>query len=454
MSSPVLSHRREKENGTEGVRHRRTLSKNEFRERQSKLDSLGSEREQSEYRGFFNLITMAMAFFFFAAQTRNILYEGTLVGLRSSWGHFNRYDLFPSWLMLVIMSLSPFFVQKIILMRILPRLVTSTLRIAVQIIFGIVGIIIAWERRWPVVQMTFFLLEYFILLMKMHSYIMTNREYDKEYLQNKTSPASSTTTPSANGDEEDSDDEKKKKKKTVKYPENVTFMNYLDFLLVPTLVYEQEYPRTQNIRIGYFIEKLFSFIGLWAVLHVLVENYIVPVLENSTKMTQLEAICQLIIPFTAGYLLIFYLVFDVACNGFAELTKFADRAFYADWWNSKTWDQFARDWNKPVHEFLLRHVYLESINSYKMSKNNATMITFLFSSIVHEFFMGFTLRLFRPWLFVLQMSQLPMIYAMRHPLIKDNRFSNHFFWFGMILGPPLLSLLYAREYYMMYPNGV
>jgi len=30
------------------------------------------------------------------------------------------------------------------------------------------------------------------------------------------------------------------------YPENVTFLNYVDFLLVPTLVYELEYPRTEK----------------------------------------------------------------------------------------------------------------------------------------------------------------------------------------------------------------
>jgi sterol O-acyltransferase len=34
-------------------------------------------------------------------------------------------------------------------------------------------------------------------------------------------------------------------------------------------------------------------------------------------------------------------------NVLAELTYFADRGFYADWWNSVSWDQFARDWNRP-----------------------------------------------------------------------------------------------------------
>ena len=63
--------------------------------------------------------------------------------------------------------------------------------------------------------------------------------------------------------------------------------------------------------------------------------------------------------------------------------------------SSNSFDEFARKWNKPVHEFLLRHIYLESIKTYKMSKRNATLLTFLFSSIIHEFFMSYALRIFR-----------------------------------------------------------
>jgi hypothetical protein len=33
---------------------------------------------------------------------------------------------------------------------------------------------------------------------------------------------------------------------------------------------------------------------------------------------------------------------ECVCNGFAELSRFADRQFYEDWWNSTNWDQFAR----------------------------------------------------------------------------------------------------------------
>ena len=54
------------------------------------------------------------------------------------------------------------------------------------------------------------------------------------------------------------------------------------------------------------------------------------------------------------------------------------------WTCSTSFDEFSRKWNKPVHEWLLRHVYLETIVTYKASKLNATAATLLFSLLLHE----------------------------------------------------------------------
>lgn len=72
---------------------------------------------------------------------------------------------------------------------------------------------------------------------------------------------------------------------------------------------------------------------------------------------------DLIFPFMMEYLLTWYLIWEAILNLLGELTYFADREFYSDWWNSVSWDQFARDWNRPVHNFLLRHVYHSSISA-------------------------------------------------------------------------------------------
>jgi sterol O-acyltransferase len=56
-------------------------------------------------------------------------------------------------------------------------------------------------------------------------------------------------------------------------------------------------------------------------------------------------------------------------------------------WNSTSWEQYNRKWNKPVHNFLLRHVYASTIASYKFSRSRAMFVTFLISALAHELVM-------------------------------------------------------------------
>jgi len=312
-------------------------------------------------------------------------------------------------------------------------------------VFVLIGTgLLVLERQWPVVQSSFIMAESLVMLMKTHSYFVTNRRLHFEFIRANVQTSSrnelrtdeSDTSPSAVSSCAGA----------VTYPQNVTFGNFFYFLLAPTLVYEISYPRTQRVRITYVLEKIAAFSGVWAVLHVLVHSYVVPVLEQTPQMSPVAAISRLLIPAFACYILIFYIVFDIACNGFAELTRFADREFYQDWWNSTTWDEFARKWNRPVHEWLLRHVYLESINTYQASEMKAAFYTFLLSSVVHELFMAASLRLLRPWLFCLQMLQFPLILLGRH--FKGRRIGNIIFWIGLLLGPPMLSILYCRELFI------
>lgn len=90
-----------------------------------------------------------------------------------------------------------------------------------------------------------------------------------------------------------------------------------------------------------------------------------------------------IFPITILLILLFYIVFENILNVFGELTKFADRQFYDEWWNSSTFEEFNRLWNKPVHNFLYRHVYLECMVKYRLGKQVAQLMTFFFSALLH-----------------------------------------------------------------------
>jgi sterol O-acyltransferase len=147
--------------------------------------------------------------------------------------------------------------------------------------------------------------------------------------------------------------------------------------------------------------------------------------------------------FVIIYLLVFYLIWDAILNCIAELTRFGDREFYGPWWNCVSWDQFARLWNIPVHKFLLRHVYHSSISAFKLSKTQATLFTFLLSSIIHEGAMFVLFHKVRGYLLFLQMCQLPLVAISKTRFLRDRHIlGNVIFWCGIISGPSMMCTLY------------
>lgn len=226
------------------------------------------------------------------------------------------------------------------------------------------------------------------------------------------------------------------------WPDNVTYANFWDYLLVPTLVYELEYPRTTSVRPLYVLEKTLATFGTFFVIYVITEHFIIP--HSPTPGTPLlQTLLKLALPMMINYLLIFYIMFECVCNAFAELTRFADREFYQDWWNATSMDVFSRKWNKPVHSFLLKHVYASSIADLGLGKTGAMLLTFLLSAFLHELVMAIVSGKIRGYLFFAQMSQMPLILLSKAPFIRDNEtLGNLVFWIGLMAGFPLLNIGY------------
>ncbi|KAF5022218.1 hypothetical protein F66182_5733 [Fusarium sp. NRRL 66182] len=204
------------------------------------------------------------------------------------------------------------------------------------------------------------------------------------------------------------------------YPNNLSFVEHYKWIPLPTLVYELEYPQSDSISWSYVFEKSAAMIGVLFVMVQVSQSSIYPVVMKTVEMKNNGVplvgrfqefpwlLLDLIFPFMMEYLLVWYLIWETILNILAELTYFADRSFYDAWWNSISWDQFARDWNRPVHVFLLRHVYHSSISSLKVNKHTATLITFFLSACVHELVMWCLFKKLRGYLLILQMCQLPI----------------------------------------------
>ncbi len=258
------------------------------------------------------------------------------------------------------------------------------------------------------------------------------------------------------------------------YPHNLTLRNHLEYMVLPTVVYELEYPRSGSVDWHYAAEKAAACVGVMFVMILVSQAYIYPVVVAAVRMKEAGVplgarlgefpwmLLDLLFPFMVEYLLAWYLIWETVLNLLAELTRFADRGFYGAWWNCVSWDQFARDWNRPVHNFLLRHVYHSSISALRVDRHTATLITFFLSACVHELVMWCIFKKLRGYLLVLQMSQLPVSPRYRIPsyhlrsadwmqLVRLNRtkwlrnrprLGNIIFWLGIFTSPSVLCSLY------------
>ncbi|EUC51351.1 hypothetical protein COCMIDRAFT_79731 [Bipolaris oryzae ATCC 44560] len=239
------------------------------------------------------------------------------------------------------------------------------------------------------------------------------------------------------------------------YPNNLKFYNFLEWSCFPTLVYDLEYPRQDRINWWYVAEKSAATLGGIWVMIIISQAYIYPVVVETVRRKEAGMsldqgwkefpwiVSDMVFPMLLQSLLSFYVIWECLLNVLAELTRFADRGFYGPWWNSISFDQYARDWNRPVHNFLLRHVYHSSISFFHMSRMQATFFTFFLSAVVHEVVMFCLFKKVRGYLFAFQLTQIPQAAFCKSRFMKGrDTLGNVIFWFGIFIGPSLIMGLY------------
>lgn len=237
------------------------------------------------------------------------------------------------------------------------------------------------------------------------------------------------------------------------FPNNISLKNYFIYSIYPTVVYTLNFPKTKKIRWKFVFEKICGVFGIIILMVIVAENFMLPLIDQTIEIRKLPLqdrlipffliLLDMIPPFLFQYIFSFFLIWDQILNAIAELTRFADRDFYGPWWSSSDWSDFARLWNKPVHNFLLRHVYHSSISSIKVNKGVATFITFVISSIIHEVVMMCIFKTFRGYLFLLQMSQIPLVMISRTKYLRDKKVLGILIcWIGFMTGPPIICTLY------------
>ncbi|KAJ1733402.1 Sterol O-acyltransferase 2 (Sterol-ester synthase 2) [Coemansia biformis] len=366
------------------------------------------------------------------------------------------------------------FVRVLWIGRWQPRLLDPRQQLAVTLQVAVeVGWLAAWylwqgTRGWPWSQRCFFALHTAVNWMKIHSYLSTNRHLAsslraRDELEQRRDLGSEETRELIRCLDA------KLCRQTARFPATQTLANYAMFQLCPTLVYELEYPRTSHIRWGYVAEKMAGTAGIFCVFYVVVAHLMIPRLEKMPEDGIVLTAIHLMGPMATCWLLFFFITFDSIANGFAELTMFADRRFYDDWWNARGLDEFSRKWNRPVHMFLARHVYIPVRELWKAGSTGSspalggscrTMLktvpasvvamaaTFFFSSVLHEITLVVACHRWNHGVFFFsQMLQIPMIvFVDRIPWFKDQHaLRNWSFWLAMVTFQPLLLCLYTHN---------
>ncbi|EFA85004.1 diacylglycerol O-acyltransferase 1 [Heterostelium album PN500] len=240
------------------------------------------------------------------------------------------------------------------------------------------------------------------------------------------------------------------------YPNNLSLSNTYWYMLIPTLVYQLSYPRSPRIRKMFLLRRIVEALFLSALIFWMVEQYMVPLVENSVlPMEQydfvriIERIMKLSLPNLYVWLLGFYVFFHLYLNICAELTRFGDREFYRDWWNSTGLDYFWRTWNMPVHHWMVVMIYTP-MRRRGYSKNAGYFMCFFVSAIFHELVISVPFHTIKLWAFFGIMSQMVLI-ALTKNLLNGMNLGNVIFWFSIVLGQPMVVLLYYRNFIIEHP---
>ncbi|KAL9651341.1 hypothetical protein ABK040_001293 [Willaertia magna] len=231
------------------------------------------------------------------------------------------------------------------------------------------------------------------------------------------------------------------------YPNNITLNDIYYFMLAPTLVYEEHFPRTKSIRIKVLLGMIGELILCTFLLIFIVEQYMVPLVENSMEPLSsgdvfriFERLLKLTVPNIVVWVIGFYAFFHLSLNIMAELLKFGDRLFYLDWWNCTDMSYFWRTWNLPVHKWLVLHVYLPLVN-HGFSASFSSFVVFFVSALFHELVVSVPFRNIKLWAFFAMVIQMPMIYVTKK-YFKGKQMGNVIFWASFMFGQSNCILLY------------
>ncbi|XP_019851232.1 PREDICTED: sterol O-acyltransferase 1-like isoform X2 [Amphimedon queenslandica] len=182
-------------------------------------------------------------------------------------------------------------------------------------------------------------------------------------------------------------------------PKVGSFRQYIYFLFCPTLLYRDHYPRNSGpVNWQKAIIYLACFIISLLIVLPFFSRYLYPKSLHWKELVHCFIVA--IPPGFAVSTLASICVMHGWMNFGAEITGFADREFYSDWWNSTIFTEFYRKWNNIPHHFIHDYLY-NDVRKVTRFKPLVLFVPLFASSIIHEYVIGVTMGVFIPILTVM-----------------------------------------------------
>lgn len=242
--------------------------------------------------------------------------------------------------------------------------------------------------------------------------------------------------------------------KLISFVENVTcrdIKKLCEFLVFPTLIYKDSYRRkgrTSFDALGRACAKL----AVWScLLCFFMDQHAVPAFYRLMMFDGLNNFLESFLNFSLASIILFNIFFKMAFDHgitiFSEITLF-DEKVYGEWWNSRSSEEFWKNWNLPVHFFVKNHIYLPLVNA-GLGKHASSLICFIFSGAVHEYVVSMSLKSFNGWFLMAMMAQIPLHFATSFVKRRFPSAANIFFWLSFcVVGQPMTILLIYRTFYI------
>jgi hypothetical protein len=175
---------------------------------------------------------------------------------------------------------------------------------------------------------------------------------------------------------------------------NPTLKSFVYFLFAPTMIYQDEYPKSNKptnwTRVASYAAQFFFSAYMGVVMH---RRFIIPAYSKIGAQPLTGDDVAAIFLISAVFA--FYFAFIVGygflhCwqNIFAEIMDFGDRMFYKNWFLAKDVMDFLRLWNYLIHIWIVRYIYQPALAV--TSKPFAIFIVMALAGIVHDYFISMT----------------------------------------------------------------